>query len=169
MANKTCYIDITNDWLSKATPNSHQIKELNYWIINNKKRKVDGKNIVLDYSKSEYECAKWLEKTFGGELYLCPRVNVPKGIRTPDFIWNGEYWDLKEIRVNGHNVIDNRLNMSRNQANNFIINIMNNNLTNNNIFKQIEKIFKSTNRKWINKIILKRNNKIIGIFINNKN
>ena len=105
---KNNYIDVTKEWISNANPNSHEIKELDYWIINNKKRKVDGKNILLDYSKSELECAKWLESTFGGEIFMCPRVNIPEGIKTPDFIWNGECWDLKEIKTGSTNVIDNR-------------------------------------------------------------
>ena len=32
------YIDVTKDWISNANPNSHEVKELDYWIINIKKK-----------------------------------------------------------------------------------------------------------------------------------
>ena len=161
---KNNYIDVTKDWISNANPNSHEIKELDYWIINNKKYKVDGKKILLDYSKSELECATWLESTFGGEIFMCPRVNIPEGIKTPDFIWNGKYWDLKEIKTGSTNVIDNRLNGNQKyQANNYIIDITHNSLPNEKIVNQIKKLFNSKLRYWLNTIILIRNKKIIII------
>lgn len=164
MHNKMNYIDVTNDWISKANPNSHEIKELNYWIINNKKHKVDGKKILLDYSKSELECAKWLENTFGGEIYMCPRVNTPEGIKTPDYIWNNDYWDLKEIKTGTKRVIDSRLNgQQKNQSSNYIIDISGNPLPNIAIVNQIKKIFTTKSRQWLNTIILIKNGKIIII------
>lgn len=164
MHNKMNYIDVTNDWISKANPNSHEIKELNYWIINNKKHKVDGKKILLDYSKNELECAKWLENTFGGEIYMCPRVNTPEGIKTPDYIWNNDYWDLKEIKTGTKRVIDSRLNgQQKNQSSNYIIDISGNPLPNIAIVNQIKKIFTTKSRQWLNTIILIKNGKIIII------
>ena len=95
MIKKKHFIDVTKICLDNAKPNSHKVIDLNYWIINNKKYKVDNKNIVLYYSKVEKECALWLANTFGGEIFMCPRVNKPEGIKTPDFIWNNERWNLK--------------------------------------------------------------------------
>ena len=123
------YIDVTKEWISNANPNSHEIKELDYWIINNKKIKVDGKNILLDYSKSELECAKWLKTTFGGKIFMCPRVNIPEGIRTPDFIWNNEYWDLKEIKGTRKRLMDDISKNCRYQTNNLIIDISKSSIT----------------------------------------
>ena len=117
------YLDVTNEWLKTSNPNSHRIKNLNYWIINNKKYYVDNKYIILDYSKSELECALWLEKTFGGEIYMCPKVNKPDGIKTPDYLFRNEYWDLKEIKGNGKNTIDSIIKKSKNQTINYIIDI----------------------------------------------
>ena len=161
---KNNYIDVTKDWISNANPNSHEIKELDYWIINNKKYKVDGKKILLDYSKSELECATWLESTFGGEIFMCPRVNIPEGIKTPDFIWNGEYWDLKEIKTGSKRVIDSRLNdKQKDQSNNYILDISNNPLPNIVIVNQIKNIFNSKSRQWLKNVIVVRNRKIIII------
>ena len=51
---------------------------------------MDGKYIVLDYSKKEKEIAVWLEKNFGCEIYMIPRINIPENIKTPDYIFRGE-------------------------------------------------------------------------------
>lgn len=32
------YIDVTKDWISNANPNLHEVKELDYWIIDIKKK-----------------------------------------------------------------------------------------------------------------------------------
>ncbi len=32
---------------------------------------------------------------------MLPRVNYPEGIKTADYLFRGEYWDLKEIYGNG--------------------------------------------------------------------
>ena len=153
------YIDVTKEWISKANPNSNEIKELNYWLINNKKKKVDGKYILLDYSKNELECAKWLEETFGGEIYMCPRVNIPEGIRTPDFIWNNEYWDLKILNGNLKNTIDNIIKKSKGQSTNFIIDLSNTKADITKINRLINKLFENNKRNWLETIIVRNKQK----------
>lgn len=160
------YIDVTKEWINDATPNSHEIKEsLNFKDKEGNIFIVDGKNVVLDYSKDELKTAIWLKNTFGGEIYLLPRINIPWNIKTPDFIFKNEYWDLKTISSSGKFTIDNRINKSKNQTNNYIIDISNNNLTNEEIIKQIIMIYNSPKRNWVNKIILKRHNDVISIFV----
>lgn len=161
---KQNYIDVTDEWLRNAKPNSHKVKNLDYWLINNKKHKVDGKNIVLDYSNNELECATWLENTFGGEIYLCPRVNIPESIKTPDYIWNNEYWDLKEIKGTRKRLIDDIVKDCRYQANNLIIDINKSKITTKQIINQITNTFNNNSRKWIDTIILKNKNNLIIIY-----
>lgn len=81
LAIKNNYIDITNEWLILATPNSHIVKEQYYFDYEGKRYYVDNKNVVLDYSKQELEIAIWLENTFGGPIFMLPRVNNPEGIK----------------------------------------------------------------------------------------
>lgn len=68
------YIDVTEEWLKNAKPNSHKVKEQLFFEYEGKRYDVDGKNVVLDYSKEELEMAYFLENTFGGEIYMLPRV-----------------------------------------------------------------------------------------------
>lgn len=120
------YTDVTNEWIKNAIPNSHKIEDRQYFEKANIKYQVDGKNVVLDYSNKEKEIAQWLENTLGGEIYMLPRVNKPDGIQTADYLFRGEYWDLKEIKSSGKKVIDNRVNGLKEQTRNFIFDISNN-------------------------------------------
>lgn len=161
------YIDITEKWLKKAKPNSHKVKERKYFEYEGKKYYVDNKNVVLDYSKEELEMAILLEKTLGGEIYMLPRINKPEGIKTADYLWNNEYWDLKKIKQNAkskHRAIDNILKITKKQAKNFILDITKCKLNNDNIIEQIKKIYIAKNREWIDKIIIFNNNQLIKIY-----
>lgn len=164
------YIDVTEEWLKNAKPNSHKVEEQPYFYYQGIRYFVDGKNVILDYSKEELEMAKWLENTFGGEIYMLPRINIPKGIKTADYLWNGEYWNLKTPSDNGYfNSTLERFIKRKNikeQAKNFIINY--------NSFKKINKkdlievVLQTLNqpsRRWLNKIIIVYDNKVLKIFI----
>ena len=155
--------------MKKSTPNSHKIKDAEYFEdAKGNKYYVDGKNVVLDYLESEKNVANWLKETFGGEIYMLPRVNIPEGIQTADYLFRGEKWDLKEIKSTGKNVLDNRVNGLKKQANNFIFDISNTTISIKEIKNQIDKLYESPNRKWINKIMLIKNQKLICIYIRKK-
>lgn len=99
---------------------------------------------------------------------MLPRVNIPEGIQTADYLFRGEKWDLKEIKSTGKNVLDNRVNGLKKQANNFIFDISNTTISIKEIKNQIDKLYESPNRKWINKIMLIKNQKLICIYIRKK-
>lgn len=166
--NKSNYKDITQEWLDKATPNSHKVIDRNYFEYEGVKYEVDGKNVVLDYSGKEKEVAEWLENTFGGEIYMIPRVNKPDGIKTADYLFRNEYWDLKEIKSSGKKVIDNRVNGLKGQTRNFIFDISGNLLSDEEIIDQIQKMYRSPKRDWVDKVILIRDNNLIKIYKRNK-
>lgn len=162
------YEDVTEKWLRKCEPTNSHVRELNYFKDKNGQRYyVDNKNVVLDYSKEAKECAIWLLKTFGGKIYMLPRINKPDGISTPDYLWNNEYWDLKTINVSGKRVIDNRLNGTKRQCSNYIIDITNKLLIKN-ALTQIHNVYYSKDRQWVDKLILKRNQELIKVFIRKK-
>ena len=169
MKNSKNYRNITKSFIKKSTPNSHKIKDAEYFEdAKGNKYYVDGKNVVLDYSESEKNVANWLKETFGGEIYMLPRINIPEGIQTADYLFRGEKWDLKEIKSTGKNVLDNRVNGLKKQSNNFIFDISNTPISIREIKNQIDKLYESPNRKWINKIMLIKNQKLICIYIRKK-
>lgn len=114
---------------------------------------MDGKNVVRDYSEHEKNIAIWLENTFGGEIYMIPRVNIPEGISTPDYIWSNEKWDLKSISGNSVQTIYHSIRKSSRQSHNFILEIINNKLSLKKAIEQVNELYRRTDLSFIDKII----------------
>lgn len=168
-SSKINYNDVTKEWLDNATPNSHKILDAQYFEAGDgTKYHIDGKNVVLDYSDKEKEIAEWLESTFGGELYMIPRVNKPDGIMTADYLFKGEYWDLKSISGHGKRIIEDTIKKKKRQSNNFIFDITNSKIEKDSLFKQLKKVYNSKTTDWVDKIIVKENNDVIVIYKKNK-
>ena len=161
------YLDITKEWINNPKSNSHKVKNKHYFEYEKVKYRVDNKNVVLDYSDKEKEVAIWLENTFGGEIYMLPRINNPKGIQTADYLFRGEYWDLKTLSENAISeirAVDNIIKTAKKQTNNIILDITNSILPRKNIINQVERLYMTKGRNWIDKIILIDNYELIKIF-----
>ena len=154
------YIDVTNYWIENVNPNSHEILDAKYFVFKEKKYKVDGKNVVIDYSKKEKEVAEWLESTFGGELYMLPRINYPEGIKTADYLFRGEYWDLKDINGKSKQTLYHAIYRKNTQSNNFIFNIVSEELSIDELQEQIYKLYNRKDTSFLKKVILKKENDI---------
>ena len=150
--------DVTQEWLDSTTPNSHEIKDMDYFEHNGIKYEVDGKNVVLDYSKHEKEVAEWLENTFGGEIYMVPRINNPSGIQTSDYIFRKENWDLKSINGKSKQALYHAIRKKGQQSNNFIFEILNDELTLDEIRQQVQSLYRRTDIPFLKKVIIKKSN-----------
>lgn len=160
------YTDATKTWYAEATPNSHPVSDLQELTINGSTYRVDGHNVVLDYSIHEKEIAELLEKEFGGEMQMVPRINNPQGISTPDYLFRGERYDLKTIgKTTGKNPLFNRIKNAKWQAENFVLDITNAKLEQKFVDEQLGKVFWSNNTKYVKKIILVRDGRILKIVV----
>lgn len=159
------YIDVTELWRKDATPNSHTVQGLRSFTRNGATYTVDGHNIVLDYSPHEKEIAELLEKKFGGELYMVPRVNNPQGISTPDYLFRGKGYDLKALsKEAGENTIINRIKKARKQSKNFILDLTNAKKITDSVLKsQIERIYEDKETAFVDTIIVIRNGNIVVV------
>lgn len=167
------YTDVTKEWLNSATPNSHKILNKSFYV--DKKKNVyyvDNKKVVIEYNTDELETAIWLEKTFGGEIYMNPKINKPDNIKSADYYFKNENWDKKRLTNvrSKDRAVDNAIKSAKLQANNFILDITGCKLSNRIIINQVKNVFSSKNygRKWVNKIIIIRNNTLIKVFIRKK-
>ncbi|MCI9110646.1 MAG: hypothetical protein HFH47_02395 [Bacilli bacterium] len=95
---------------------------------------------------------------------MCPRINNPEGIKTPDYIYNGIKLDLKSIKGNGKRTIDTSIKNGQTQSENYIFDISNTKLTTKEVVKQVTKIYNTAGRNWINYIIIKKHNKLIAVY-----
>lgn len=155
------YKDVTSDFVKVK---KYKVKEQQYYKDEkSNKYKVDGKNVVLKPTEREKEVANILGKMYGGQVNLVPVVLNPQGIKTPDYIVNGEKFDLKEPIGGSKNTIYDLFKHKSKQANNFIIDIHKSKLNKIESIKHTEKIFYSKHRMWIDTIILIDNNEVFKI------
>lgn len=159
------FTDITGKWYPDAVPNSHSVRDLQTYTVNGVSYEVDGHNVVLDYSAYEKEIAELLEREVGGELFMVPRVNNPQGVSTPDYLFHGKGYDLKTIgKTDGKNPIFNRVKKAKDQAERFILDVSNATVSDELLQSQIEKIFSDRQTKFVDEIVLIRNDKIVQVF-----
>ena len=162
---KQPYMDVTEKWREEATPNSHIVQDLQEYTVNGVTYKVDGHNVVLDYSPHEKEIAELLEKEFGGELYMVPRVNNPQRVSTPDYLFRGKKYDLKTLGENaGPNTMFNRVKKAKGQSQSFIIDVTNAKIEKSAIFSQIKKIYQRKDTEWVDEIFIVENKEVVNIF-----
>ena len=162
--NRTSAKDITDQWIEEATPNSHEVIDLKEYEVNGVTHVVDNRNVILDYSSKEKKIAELLKETFGGELKMVPRVLNPERVSTPDYLYRGESFDLKEIKGTSKNVIYNAISKKKRQASNFILDITECPLDRKEINRQVGDIYRSTHTRFVDKIILVDNNKVIRVY-----
>lgn len=164
-AQQATYTDVTQQWRDSATPNSHTVEDAQEVTINGVTYRVDGRNVVLDYSPHEKEIAELLEKEFGGELKMLPRVNNPQGVSTPDYLFRGEGYDLKTIgKTVGKNPLVNRVKKAKVQSNNFVFDISNSELTHKKMIEQIEKLFTDPETLFAKTVMIVNTGKIESVF-----
>ena len=160
------YKDVTSEWKKVKENEVKDVKDLAEWKHNGEVYKVDGKHVVLDYKKEEFNIAKIIAEKYGKEVFMVPRVNEPAGISTPDYRINGENYDLKTISKDAtNNTVFNRIQKAKKQSNNFILDLSNCTLDDSIIQSQIEKIYTSIGTKHANKVVLIKDSDVIKAFI----
>ena len=160
---KYAFEDVKNEWISKSSK-GFQIENLSSYTVGETKYAADGHNVVFDPSNDERKVADILGKTFGGTIQLVPRVLNPQGIKTPDYIFKGEKFDLKTVTGLSKNVLYNALKGKRNQAENFIFDISQNPLEVEDLTNQAKLLFESNNREFVKRIILIKDGVVLNVF-----
>lgn len=156
------YRDVTNKFINKKR---YEVKKQKSFTNNNGiEYRVDGRNVILKTSQSEMEVAKLLGEMFGGQVCLIPVVLNPKGVQTPDYMINKEKFDLKKIFGNGKNTLDTAISKKKKQSNNFVFDISQTVMGEEKALEQIQRIYNSRNRSWVDRIILIKDNQVLKVF-----
>lgn len=142
-----------------------KVKEQQYYTdTDGTKYKIDNKNVKIKANQKEREVAKLLSQLYGQPVNLIPVVLNPQGIKTPDYMVNKEKFDLKEPTGNSKTTIYDLFKHKSNQADHFIIDIHKTKLSEEEVIKQVQKLFYSKHRTWIKSVIIIDNNKPLKIF-----
>jgi hypothetical protein len=143
----------------------YTVKEQQYFVDKDgEKYFVDGKYVVISPTPKEKEVAKLLGEIYGGRIRIVPRINKPKGIKTPDYVIRGNRYDLKEIYGNSNNTLYNAITKKKEQSDNFIFDISHTKMKEIDAIEQIQNIYKSKHKSWINEIILIKNNEVLKMY-----
>lgn len=159
--------DITGEWTG-TTRKSGAVIDLQDIVIDEKKYRVDGRYVLLDYSEHEKNVAEIIAKMYGKEVQMIPRVTYPQGVSTPDFKINGKGWDLKTISTDGKNVLYNAIKKKKRQAGSFIFDVTDCPLEEDEIIVQVNNLFRSTHLSFLEEVALYKDEKIIGVYQRNK-
>ena len=154
------YESVKEEWLKNYK--EAKINDLLYWKVDGQTLPVDGRHVILDYSKKEKEIGKWMANTFGVHVQMVPRVNYPDKVNTPDYLINDKRFDLKEITGNSKNTIDQNCRKAKKQAENIIFDITNSLLSDEEVLNQLDSIYKRGIR-GINISVIKRGNIVIDV------
>lgn len=143
-----------------------------YFIDDNGKwHPIKGKEKIAKIPEEgeEFEMAIWIKENLGGDIHIVPRIETEKGnkdyvtVKTPDYIWNNEKWDLKTPRIGGKTIIYRYVKKpgQKIQATNLIINVSHLEEKNKYIINLLKYQLKKPHNKWIQKVLIIRNEKII--------
>lgn len=154
--------DVTKEWTTNITP-STTVEYLESFEVNGKKYIVDGKHVLLNPSQNELRVASLMAQSFGDKVQLVPRILQPQGIKTPDYIFRGERFDLKTIEGTGKNVLYDSIKKKSGQSSNFIFDITNSPLDENELLRQAEAIFSSSHREFVDKLILVKKDRVLRV------
>lgn len=159
------FFDSIEEWKEVSKDESKTVEDLQTWKHEGKEYKVDGKYVVLDYSKHEKEVAVVIAQKYGKDVKMVPKVNFPLNISTPDYIIEEEKWDLKTLTEKAtNNTIFNRVQKSKRQANNFIIDTTSAKLSETTIINQVKKVFNVKSTKNVRKIIIFNHMDILHVY-----
>lgn len=156
-------MDITKEWTKKAGMKGVVTKKQEY-VVNGVTYQVDGKHVILQPSVQEKNIADILSKKYGKTVDLIPQVMYPQGIQTPDYLINGERSDLKSPTGRGKNLLYSMVSKKRKQSPNFIFDVTDCPLSNEEIEKQINGLYTSRHTRFIEKIVLIRGKKVRKVY-----
>ena len=160
--------NITKEVLANAKQGNGKIKEIHEFTQDDIKYIVDGKHVVLDYTEYEKHIAEVMKKELGYEVAMMPRVLKPQNVQTPDFLINTERYDLKSPIGSGKEVLFNMVKGKQKQADNFIFDITNCPLEYSDLIIQSEKLFTSRHTRFVNNVILLKDDNIIAVLQRNR-
>lgn len=161
-----------NEWYPDAKPNSHEVERLDSYTDKNGVTYTispDNHNVQNNPLPNEIRVANLLKEKVGGEVGHVPKVNVPQGVHSPDFKFNGNYYELKTLNQNADGrTLFNRAQRGAKQCDRLIFDISKTSLSGNDIDIQISNIFSSVNTNNIEEIIFIRDDVIEIIAKRNK-
>lgn len=163
------YKDITNKMLKRIKFAQGKTINQDFIVKNGITYNVKGKEVIFEPTLEEIKCADILSKTFGKDVIILPKVNIPQNIKSADYLFENQFLDLKTINKKNKekvskDAIYNSLKNCKEQANNFVIDISKYYHEIDEVYNQINKIYTEPHRNWVDKIYILKDENIIKVF-----
>lgn len=155
------WYDVADARIIKTLSNNTAIQEILSFKCNGIIHIVDGVHAVLDYSDEELKMAERLAILLKTDVSMVPRVMIPQGVSTADFIIDNKVYDLKSPTGNSKNLLYNILHKKKRQADNFIIDISKVELNEAEIMEQAESVYRNEHTRFVKELILVKDGKIV--------
>ena len=164
---KVRYKDIKEKWMGVSRKDGGNVLYAKSVTSGGKRYYIKGNKVQLKPSNHEINVAQLICELTGKTIMVLPKVNIPEGILTPDYLINGKQYELKTVYKNGKNTIYNKF--EKRQSNNFILYVDDNSgQTEESLKEQIKKVFCSERRRHVNRIVVIMNKKIIAVYKKSK-
>lgn len=174
--NKQMYENITKEFLSTGdSTKNYGTSMVESVTVNGKEYKVNKQN-KIELKNREKENAEWFLNMMGGKIEYMPEIGEDDSISMADYLYypiDGEpyYIDNKEIilqkgqkTISINNIVS-KVQSGLKQANTFIIDVTNANLTDKEIIERVERVYTYKKISDAEKtLIIKNGEKLFGIF-----
>lgn len=155
--------DVTTSILQKANKDNASVSVLNEVEREGNTYVVDGKHVVLRHTENEKHMADVISRELGSNVQLHPQIMFPQNIPTPDYLIDGIGYDLKTVTGTSKNVLYNAIKGKGEQAKNFIFDITDCPLSENNIYEQAERLYSSSHMLFLDTTVIVKNDSILKI------
>jgi len=154
--------DITQEWIKTKRIKGAIIEKWEY-IVDGTTYMVDGRHVILRPTERERMIAAALSTKYGKTVELVPQVVFPQGIQTPDYLIDGERFDLKSPIGSGKNLLYGMTAKKKEQSHNFIIDITNCPLGMEELEGQAERLYGSWRVGFLEKLVFMKNDEILKV------
>lgn len=155
--------DITQEW-TRTRGTKGAVTGRQEYTVGGTTYKVDGKHVILHPTKQEREVADTLSEKYGKTVEFVPQVVFPQGVQTPDYMIDGDRFDLKCPTGRGKNLIYGLIVKKRKQADNFVIDISDCPLSVEEIKMQIKSMYSSPRVGFLEKVVLMKKGEVLKVY-----
>nr|WLJ25819.1 MAG: minor capsid protein [Firmicutes phage HS10] len=158
------FIDDTENIKAMLLDSERVLSDLDEVVIDGETYTVNNRNVVLDPTEYERSIGQWIVDELGGTVQFHPRVLFPKGIRTPDYIWEEEAWDLKTVNRHSKNTISTAVKNMKGQSTNIILNLIDDSYSDDDLTSELERVYGNKRYRYLDKTLIIRDGRLYGIF-----
>ena len=157
------FMDITELWTSTAG-NIGTVSELREYTVGGVTYEVDGKHVILRPTQQEKAVATVLSQKYGKTVEFVPQIMFPQGIQTPDYLIDGERFDLKSPTGRGKNLLYGAIAKQKRQAYSFIVDVTDCPLSMEELERQINDLYRSPRIGFLETLVLMRGGEVVKVY-----